>query len=577
MPDESAENNSADTSQSGGINLAAQGDATVGGDVVGRDKIIHNIQHIYQRTLSVTEKIERKESLEARFLASGVTAFVARLQARASDAGGGQRRQPYKGLLEYHLGEADMFFGRSRAIAEFLEVLQRGPLTILHAETGAGKTSLLQAGISPHLLAQGHLPVLLRPYNTAPGLYLRRTFLPNLSETFGLAQIPLHNFLARVMGVLGPQTTLYILLDEFEEFFTQLDAPARDAFVGELAECLDDDNLNVRWILALRTEYFGNLARFRPRIRNPFENDFRLDRLTRAEAQEVVGQPAARCGLTFEAGLIDTLLDDLGADADTLQPPQLQIVCSALYEELPEGETTITQALYNANGGAAGVLRGHLSRVLKRDLPAEQRSWGQRLLEALTTADARRVRRTRAELAAELAPQGITPGQLESLLSQLVDSHLLRVEEDEAGMAYELAHDYLLEEIKLDPATQARKAAQELLEQEVRAYQRFGTLIAPERLAVIRPHRAALRLTPEAEHLLSESETEAEWAQRVEEARRQTELNNARKLAESEKRRAEEQAQAAEKLRQRERYLAAALLIALSLFAAAMFLVFRAR
>ena len=49
----------------------------------------------------------------------------------------------------------------------------------------------------------------------------------------------------------------------------------------------------------------------------------------------------------------------------------------------------------------------------------------------------------------ELTRQGITPQVLDAILSQLVDSRLVKVEETESGMAYELAHDYLLDEIKL--------------------------------------------------------------------------------------------------------------------------------
>jgi len=506
-------------------NLTAGGDIVggdkiiAGGDYVGRDKIVTTIGTFVERALTAAEAAEQAKSIEAQYLAQGVSAFAQRLQARASDTADADRGGPYKGLLEYRLSDAEIFFGRARAIDDLLEHLQRGPLTVLHAESGAGKTSLLQAGISPRLIAAGHLPVYLRPYNVLPSLALKRAFLPNLNDAPNLAQASLRDFLLRVGDVLGPQanhgvrsrdfsrenqTTLYIFLDQFEEFFTQLEEPAQPDFVRELAECLDDESLNVRWVLALRSEFFGNLANFRPRIRNPFENDYRLNRLTRAEAREAVAEPAARRGITFADGLIDTLLDELGKDE--VAPPQVQLVCSTLYEALPSGETVITRELYHFQGDAAGILRGHLGRVLKRDLPAEQRSMAQRLLEALITSDIRRVIRTQAELAAELTPMGVRLEALEAILGQLVDSRLLRVEEVDGGLAYELAHDYLLDEIKLDPAVQARKATQELLEQEVRAYQRYGTLLSDDKLAIIEARRGELVLSDDAKALLQKSE-----------------------------------------------------------------------
>ncbi|CAG0936437.1 hypothetical protein TFLX_05310 [Thermoflexales bacterium] len=170
------------TSISGGVNLDAQ-HITIGGDVVGRDKIIQNIQDIDQRARTAAEEAEQARSFEAQRLAQGVSAFAQRLQARAGDSTDADKGGPYRGLLEYRLSDAEIFFGRDLAIRELLEHLQRGPLTMLHAESGAGKTSLLQAGISPHLIAAGHLPIYLRPYNVAPTLALKRAFLPNLSDT----------------------------------------------------------------------------------------------------------------------------------------------------------------------------------------------------------------------------------------------------------------------------------------------------------------------------------------------------------------------------------------------------------
>mgnify|MGYP000383290935 CR=1 FL=1 len=526
------------------IALAGQ-DITIGGDVVGRDKIITNIQTIVERALTAAEQAEQEKSLEARYLAQGVTAFVRRLQAQAGETADTETGSPYKGLLEYRLSDAEIFFGRDSALRELLKCLASGPLTVLQSESGAGKTSLLQAGLSARLIALGHLPVYLRPYNADPALVLKRAFLSDPGVAPLLATAPLRDFLRQVGEVLGPAATLYILLDQFEEFFTQRAVVEQAEFVRELAECLDDASLNVRWLLALRTEYFGHLAGFRPRLRNPFENNFRLARLSRDEARMVITAPAARRGVTFEPGLVETLLDDLGRHE--IAPPQMQLVCATLYDELDEGETVIGRALYERLGGAAGILRGHLERVLSRELPREQRAAARRLLESLISSEQRRVLRTHAELAAELSARGVTAQTLDVILNQLIDNRLVRVQDGDDGPVYELAHDYLLGEINLDPDVQARKAAQELLEQELRAYRRFQTLISAERLAAIEPYRADLTLTPEAEQLLALSQAEARREQVEEAERRRKELEDARRLAEeTEARRQAEAARARE-------------------------------
>jgi hypothetical protein len=443
-------------------------------------------------------------------LASRIDAFAQNLRARAQTRDD-DVSSPYRGLLEYRLSDAALFFGRKRAIDELCALLERSSLTVLHSESGAGKTSLLKAGVSPRLLADGALPVHVRSYNISPALSFKRVFFPGLHPRSALGTAPLRDFLHQASPALRPGAKFYIILDQFEEFFIHLDEVQRANFVDELTTCLEDSSLGVRWILSLRSEFFANLASFRPRICNPFENDYYLKRLTRSEALEVVTEPIARHGISFDPDLVEKLLDHLGQDA--IAPPQLQLVCQALYEELSPGEVSITAELYARLGGAAGILQQHLERVINRDLPGDQRAPARHLIEALVTSDGRRVLRTRAELIAESAPLGITSETLDAILSQLWDSRLVHLCERDADgtvLAYELVHDYLLDEIELSPEVQARKAAQELLAREVLNWQLFGALMHPRTLKVVGVQRNLLNIDETARELLLRSAFETD-------------------------------------------------------------------
>ncbi|MCB0211673.1 MAG: hypothetical protein KDJ52_20210 [Anaerolineae bacterium] len=495
---------------------------TAGGDVVGRDKIVNEITHIVNQALSAAEEAAKVHEFATKKLAEGVQDYLQRLQA-VVEAEGDNRGNPYKGLLAYRLCDAHRFFGRNRAITELLDQLQRSPLTILHAESGAGKSSLLQAGIGNRLLGQGHLPVYLRSYDQSPTLAIKRAFLPNLTGTPELAQAPLRDFLQQVTSVLGTGTTLYVMLDQFEELFTLIDDATRSKFVAELADCLEDAGLRVVWIVALRTEFFGNLANFRPRIRNPFENDYRLNRLTLAEAETVIIEPAARQDIRFEAELVETLLADLrDPDSGEVAPPQIQLVCSALYAMLQEQQaanpdlpSTLTLQMYDEKSRAEGILRGHLNRVLQRTLSPQEREAARHLLIALVSSDQRRIRRTKSELTVILATYLTAVMSLDALLDQLVENRLVNVEEDEQQdePAYELAHDYLLTEIEIDPEIQARKAAEELLKQEVEVFKHTGTLLSGDRFDIINSQRQYLHVDEEAAELLRLSQAARRRAQ----------------------------------------------------------------
>ncbi|NJO00158.1 MAG: hypothetical protein HC875_41625 [Anaerolineales bacterium] len=569
-----------ETTRIGNINFSGISDSQVklgdiivdikaGGDIVVQDKIIQNITQIQERALTAAEEAQQAHLIVEQRLAEGVKEYAQRLAATAAsdtdaDAGG-----PYKGLLAYRLSDAELFYGRDQAITRLLRVIHSHTLTILHSESGAGKSSLLQAGIQPYLLAdtKPHLPVYIRPYNVLPSVAIKKAFLPDIAEVKELAEAPLQYFLRQVTRVLGAGATLYLLLDQFEEVFTALSEANRTLFVKDLAACLNDSTLRVRWVLALRSEFFSDLANFRPIIENPFENEYRLNRLTITEAASVITDPAARHNLTFEPALIQTLLQELKNETGEYNPPQIQLVCLALYNLLLERQkdnpalpAQITQAMYEEAGRAEGILQGHLKRVLSQNLSTKhERDLARQVLVSLVSSDNRRIRRTRSNLARELGNYIVTSGtgddilkQIDPLLGQLIKSRLLNVEKDEVTgePGYELAHDYLLADLEIDPELQTRKAAQEMLDQAVKIYTEFNdALLSEDQFNVINSQRQFLVLDETAEKLLHLSQIRIEAEIQAKEARRREELERQRAIGEEQRRRAEEQEQAT--LRQR--------------------------
>ena len=136
-----------------------------------------------------------------------------------------------------------------------LEKLSRNTLTILHADSGSGKTSLLQAGLASRLLTQGHFPLYLRPYKQPTGKSIKKAFLSDYEtldelKRFRDGQMSLRGFLNRVTHYLGNRK-LFIFLDQFEEFFTEVKPEEQCIFAEQLQECIRSD-LQVCWVLSLR-------------------------------------------------------------------------------------------------------------------------------------------------------------------------------------------------------------------------------------------------------------------------------------------------------------------------------------
>ena len=58
---------------------------------------------------------------------------------------------PYVGLDCFHEEDAGLFFGRDAERTRIIGNLRASRLTLLHAESGVGKSSLLRAGVSARL------------------------------------------------------------------------------------------------------------------------------------------------------------------------------------------------------------------------------------------------------------------------------------------------------------------------------------------------------------------------------------------------------------------------------------------
>lgn len=73
-----------------------------------------------------------------------------------------RNNNPWLGLSSYQTGDSFRFFGREREIEEIGSSIKDNYCTVLYGVSGAGKTSLINAGLSPKMAMEGYLPITLR-------------------------------------------------------------------------------------------------------------------------------------------------------------------------------------------------------------------------------------------------------------------------------------------------------------------------------------------------------------------------------------------------------------------------------
>ncbi|MBL7775680.1 MAG: hypothetical protein JNK89_06730, partial [Saprospiraceae bacterium] len=73
----------------------------------------------------------------------------------------------YPGIRAFERAETGQFFGRQRETAELFSTVKVKPLTVLFAKSGIGKTSLINAGLTPLLEQNGYFLIKIRLQDTA--------------------------------------------------------------------------------------------------------------------------------------------------------------------------------------------------------------------------------------------------------------------------------------------------------------------------------------------------------------------------------------------------------------------------
>ncbi|HTP09126.1 MAG TPA: SIR2 family protein [Anaerolineae bacterium] len=419
--------------------------------------------------------------------------------------------EPYK-LLDFFTPEdAPIFFGREQEIEKFSALLHARRLVVLYGNSGVGKTSLLLAGVKPHVEASS------TPYEMFyvrmlddPTLAIRRAISQHPAMVHLPEEGPLIDFLDAAAITLG--RPLVIVLDQFEEFFIRQSATSRAAFMAELAAWHEARRVPVKVILSLREDWLAALSEletYLPEVLS-VNHRLRLLPLTRDQARHAIILPVARLNITYEASLLDQLLDDLTeGNQVAVMPPPLQLVCSALYSALPPGERVITLAMYTEIGGTRGVLRRYLDESLKM-FERDERVLAQAVLQELITSQGTKDVKTHAELGVALQ---VPPQTLQVVVNRLVRLRLLRpVILSTGDTAYELTHEYLIHELEQGAEFKQRKQIEELIAQEVNDWQRFGTLMAADKLKLVNGARSWLRLAASAQELLLRSAIQSDIA-----------------------------------------------------------------
>jgi WD40 repeat protein len=387
-------------------------------------------------------------------------------------------KEPYIGPQPFKEADEIIFFGRNAESQDLFSLIVAHGEVLLYAQSGAGKTSLLNAGVIPRLKRRG---LMVRPPARVSGEIpssLKLSHIQNiyifsalrhwaatdvaldvlasqsLSDFLGLPpRIKDADGLELAKSARGDRPPEVLIFDQLEEMFERY--PERrsepDNFFKQIGEALSRAP-HLRVVFAIREDFIAQLRPYVSLMPERLKTQFRLERLREANALEAVTGPLTRLSdprRHFADGVAEKLIQDLAlvrvkdsegnlkeVPGDYVEPVQLAVVCDTLWQNLPQNVQEITEQHLKAFGDVGDALSKFYEGCLKKTAAvpgvteARLRRW---FGEVLITSEGTRGTVYRS--------QERTAGMPNAAVDILEKLHLIRQEQRAGGVWYELSHD----------------------------------------------------------------------------------------------------------------------------------------
>lgn len=389
----------------------------------------------------------------------------------------------------YPIQKGELLFGRDNEVGDLLDLLFAEHIVLLHSPSGAGKSSLVNAGLIP-ILEKKHLHILpvirvnkkkkkrstgflgriklspANPYILSTMLSLESA-LPSYvhSDSSLPAETNLDQYLLLIEKEIDSRRNVVLILDQFEEILTlnPIDLDVKYEFFRQLGEALRNRR---RWALFVaREDYVGSLDPYLQYIPTQLSVRFRLELLTRDAAKQAIQRPRPTdmdegshlLTDNFTPEAADKLAEDLvqirvqQPDGKSLlqsglyiEPVQLQVVCERLWRQAQaRGETRVGIDALKEVGTVDEALAGYFAEkveIIARRLKVPEwriRHWFD---HQLITAQG-----IRSQVMRDVNQSA---GLENKVIAELMKAYLVRAEQRRGVTWYELAHDRLVDPIR---------------------------------------------------------------------------------------------------------------------------------
>jgi hypothetical protein len=360
------------------------------------------------------------------------------------------QRVPFIGPRPFAEVDAELFFGRENELAALSAEVVSVQIVLLYAPSGSGKSSLINAGLTPAMRGEGFEVSQVRLNTLAPSN--GQTRVGALSEAIRDSAL-----------ASSAERPSLLILDQFEEIVVALTYAELGALAETMSKLMAENSL-ARIVLSFREEYLARINVLFGKTTETSVGNFRLDRLSKPGAAEAFQRSLDTVGFQVEREAEELFLEKLTPPTRrlrsevALEPLYFQLLGSQLWSSIesrgpmraPDGNGTLNDAgpivtaadirsLVDFDQAIEIFYNSTISRVCAARRVSEKtaRDWIDR--ELVTPDETRSMVRRQADE---------TEGLPTKVLDDLVRDGLLRTEPRGDDLWIELAHDQLVERVR---------------------------------------------------------------------------------------------------------------------------------
>ncbi len=395
----------------------------------------------------------------------------------------------YPGTRSFEEYEREIFHGRKKEAEDLLNLVNVNPVVVMFARSGIGKTSLLKAGLMPMLSNVKPLIFRFQEIANPPLDKLKQEIEKIAYQPAWKKYADKHSGVwellkSRELNYFEEIKTPLLIFDQFEELFAHPDSHRKSFFKelyylieGKIPERVDTKYLKTKmeertreymeWhkpvklkmLFIIRSDKLFLLQEMSKTIPGIYSTRFQLDPLDIEQAKQAIIIPAGMednekfetAPFTYSDQIIADMVGNLKNSEGEIEPFQLQVLCQHVEKQIlamqnaGEKELVAKEELLGGKPGIERILNDFYVNSInalreKGLITHEEGRAAHRLLQNKLIHNGRRVRYDCAIL---LEEKGVT----QSLLDQLVETKLIRVEKMPTGSSYEISHDALVSPI----------------------------------------------------------------------------------------------------------------------------------